>query len=177
MSHLLSSPRYLQKVVLTMACTFLTACALEPVGPERPEKVPQLVLPVFTPTVGARKAKDLGGNAFSAGDFPVAVRYFQSAVEQAPQDLDAWLGLGASADRAGQFEISSAAYARLLELSGPSVEYYNNRGFSLLLQGRLFDARSAFGAGLRLSPDNQTLQNNLELVNKLEGRGPVGRSK
>lgn len=177
MPHLLSSQRYLQNASLIIACIFLTACALEPVGPERPEKVPQLALPAFTPSVGARKAKELGDNAFHAGDFPVAVRYFQSAVEQAPQDVNAWLGLGASADRAGQFEISSAAYARLLELSGPSVEYYNNRGFSFVLQGRLFDARAAFRAGLQLAPDNKTLQNNLKLVNKLEGRGPVGRAK
>lgn len=177
MSYFLSLVHWWNKGILLVACAFLTACALEPVGPERPEKVLQLELPAFTPSVGAAQAKQLGLNAFSAGDFPVAVRYFQSTVEQSPQDLDAWLGLGASADRAGQFEISAAAYARFLELAGPSIEYYNNRGFSFLLQGRLFDARSAFRAGLKLAPNNTTLKNNLKLVDKLEGRGPVGRAK
>lgn len=168
---------YLHRAALLLSSIVLTACSIDQVGVERPETVPQLVLPAFEAKVSADKAKALARSAFSASDFPVAVRYYQSAVEQAPRDVDAWLGLGASADRAGHFEISAVAYAELLELTGPSVEYFNNRGFSFLLQGNLFDARSALKAGLKLSPDNKTLQNNLQLVNKLEGRGPVGRFK
>jgi Flp pilus assembly protein TadD len=164
-----------QRLLAVLSFIFLASCSLQPVGPERPETVPQLDIPSFEPGVSAERAKTLGSSAFAGGDFPVAVRYFQSAAEQAPADLDAWLGLGASADRAGQFEISAAAHAKVLELSGPSVEYYNNRGFSLLLQGRLFDARAAFKSGLRLAPDNKTLRNNIQLANKLEGREPVGR--
>lgn len=161
--------------LLIVSCLLLSACATDPVGTAPPQTVPRLHLPLFTPEVSATRAKTLGANAFAAGDYPVAVRYFQSAADQDPQDADAWLALGGAADRAGHFDISATAYARLRDLAGASAEYHNNRGFSFLLQNRLQDARAAFRAGLQRAPGNETLQNNLRLVDKLEGRGPVGR--
>ena len=148
----------------------LSACSLEPVGPEQAQTVPRLTLPKEVSVESVSEARSDGVEAFQRGNYPASVRYFEAATKLDPGNTDAWLGLAAAADRSGHFEISAGAYDQLFELLGPSVEYYNNRGFSFLLQGRLFAARIAFEDGLRFSPRNQTLMNNLTLVDKLEGR-------
>ena len=46
---------------------------------------------------------------FNRGDFGIAARYFKDAVEKAPRDATAWVGLAASYDRIGRFDLADRA--------------------------------------------------------------------
>src|SRR5277367_2733199 len=53
----------------------------------------------------------LGVQRFYEGDFGLAQQYFQDAVEKSPEDVMAWIGLAASYDRLGRFDLADQAYA------------------------------------------------------------------
>ena len=47
------------------------------------------------------------------------------------------MGLGASYDRLGRFDLSDRVYATLYPISGRTAQYYNNLGYSYMLRGNL----------------------------------------
>ncbi len=107
----------------------------------------------------------LGVQRFYEGNFGLAQRYFQDAVESTPADLTAWIGLAASYDRLGRFDLADRAYAAAVKLGGNSPKLLNNEGYSYMLRGDLKQARTKFEAALKLDPTNQTTINNLTLLN------------
>ena len=155
----------------------LSGCASEHVGPAGFQTLRAQALPAPVVLTDPQQAKIMGAQSFRQQHFGLAVRHFQSAAVWAPNDVEVWLGLGAAADNAGHFGVSGEAYARVLSLTGPSVEYFNNLGFSYILQGKLVEARLAFQDGLKIAPRNTTLLNNLSIVDRMEGRSPVGTAK
>ena len=125
---------------------------------DRPESRGYQVLS-FGPTCKA------GRPAIYEGNFGLAQRYFQDAVESTPADLTAWIGLAASYDRLGRFDLADRAYAAAVKLGGNSPKLLNNEGYSYMLRGDLKQARTKFEAALKLDPTNQTTINNLTLLN------------
>lgn len=107
----------------------------------------------------------LGMEHFGRGDFGLATRYFRDAVEKAPRDVTAWVGLAASYDRLRRFDLSDQAYSHALKLRGPSLQILNNQGYSMLLRGNLKEARRIFLRAYELDPSNPIVANNLELLN------------
>jgi len=101
---------------------------------------------------------------FAEGNYGHAARYYERAVEVAPGDGEAWLGLAASYDRIRRFDLADRAYRNAARYAGHRPEYFNNVGFSYLLRGDVRKARSNFLKALELDPDNPTLLNNLELL-------------
>jgi Flp pilus assembly protein TadD len=119
----------------------------------------------------------MGLQRFYEGNFGLAKQYFQDAVEKSPNDLTAWIGLAASYDRLGRFDLADQAYAAAAKLGGASVRLLNNEGYSYMLRGDLKAARAKFQAALRLDPANQTTLNNIKLLNesaKFIERSPSG---
>jgi Flp pilus assembly protein TadD len=110
-----------------------------------------------------------GMRHFYAGDFGLAQKHFQAAVERTPRDATAWVGLAASYDRLRRFDLADQAYDQALSLSGPTVQIYNNRGYSHLLRGDLGGARRNFLAAYELDPENPTIKNNLVLLSSSAG--------
>jgi Flp pilus assembly protein TadD len=106
----------------------------------------------------------LGVQQFNDGNFGLAQHYFQDAVEKAPRDVSAWIGLAASYDRLGRFDLADRAYRSAIRLNGQTVQILNNEGYSYMLRGDLIKARAKFQAALRLSPGNPTIINNLTLL-------------
>ncbi|MEJ2118480.1 MAG: tetratricopeptide repeat protein [Alphaproteobacteria bacterium] len=102
---------------------------------------------------------------FNRGSFGTAAEYFRTAVERAPKDASAWVGLAASYDRIGRFDLADQAYRHAIRLNGETIEILNNRGYSYMLRGNLIQARVQFKRALRLDPDNAIIWNNLELLN------------
>jgi tetratricopeptide (TPR) repeat protein len=101
---------------------------------------------------------------FKDGSYGLAERYFRDAVERAPKDLSAWIGLAASYDRLGRFDLADRAYRSAAKLGGETTDILNNEGYSYMLRGDLLKARAKFQAALRRDPGNPTIVNNLHLL-------------
>ncbi len=57
----------------------------------------------------------------------IAQRYFKDAVEKAPRDVTAWIGLAASYDRLRRFDLADQAYVQAIRLGGETVQILNIR--------------------------------------------------
>lgn len=106
----------------------------------------------------------LGIEYFNRGNFGLAERYFRDAVEKAPKDASAWMGLAASYDRLGRFELADRAYRSATRLAGETTAILNNRGYSYMLRGDLAKARQYFLKAYKREPGNPTIINNLKLL-------------
>jgi Tfp pilus assembly protein PilF len=106
----------------------------------------------------------LGIEHFNRGDFGIAEKYFRDAVEKAPKDVSAWMGLAASDDRLGRFDLADRAYVSATRLGGETTAVLNNRGYSYMLRGDLGTARRYFLKALEREPGNPTILNNLKLL-------------
>src|SRR5271165_5462414 len=100
----------------------------------------------------------LGIQRFNEGSFGLSQHYFQDAVENTPRDVTAWIGLAASYDRLGRFDLADHAYAAAIKLD-------------------LKKASAMLDAALKLDPSNPTTINNRKLLNsssQFVERGPDG---
>jgi Flp pilus assembly protein TadD len=79
--------------------------------------------------------------------------------------VTSWIGLAASYDRLGRFDLADQAYAAATKLEGVTVRLLNNEGYSYMLRGDLKAARAKFQSALKLDPNNQTTLNNIKLLN------------
>jgi Flp pilus assembly protein TadD len=107
----------------------------------------------------------MGVEHFSRGNYGLSQRYFRDAVEKAPRDSTAWIGLAASYDRLRRFDLADQAYAAATRLRGVTVQLLNNEGYSYMLRGNLVKARAKFLKAYELDPENPLIVNNLELLN------------
>ena len=146
----------------------LGSCTTNP-GPDTQEGVP----PITTATVQENASVQyypsdeplrLGLEHFNRGNFGVAEQYFRDAVEKAPKDASAWIGLAASYDRLGRFDLADRAYQSAIHLVGETTAILNNRGYSYMLRGNLVAARQNFLKALEREPGNPTILNNLKLL-------------
>jgi Flp pilus assembly protein TadD len=106
----------------------------------------------------------LGIEQFSRGHFGLAERYFRDAVEKAPRDVTAWVGLAASYDRLARFDLADRAYASAIQLAGETTEILNNLGYSYMLRGNFKAARKKFLKAQARDPHNPRIVNNLRLL-------------
>ena len=127
---------------------------------------------------GASAARDTSNREYYNSDDPLvagrvlfqdeiygrAYNRFKRALDHDPEDPAALLGFAASADMLGRFDQSNPAYAKLQKIIGHRIEYQNNRGYSLLLQGDLIGARQHFIRAYEIDPSNERAANNLELL-------------
>lgn len=101
---------------------------------------------------------------FNEGSYGLAEQYFRDAVEKSPRDVKAWVGLAASYDHLARFDLADRAYKSAIRLGGETTPVLNNQGYSYLLRGDLKTARIKFQAALRRDPTNETIINNLQLL-------------
>jgi Flp pilus assembly protein TadD len=102
---------------------------------------------------------------FDRGNYGLAQRYFQDATEKSPNDATAWVGLAASYDRIGRFDLADRAYAQAIHLVGETTDILNNEGYSYMLRGDLPHARAKFLKAYEREPNNPTIINNIKLLN------------
>ncbi len=101
---------------------------------------------------------------FRNNDFGYSAAYYKRVVELQPKDPEGYVGLGASYDRLRRFDLSDRVYASLFRLSGGTVQYYNNVGYSYMLRGNLKDALISFRKAKALDPGNAVVANNLQIL-------------
>jgi Flp pilus assembly protein TadD len=106
---------------------------------------------------------------FDRGHFGIAEKYFRDAVEKAPRDVTAWIGLAACYDRIARFDLADRAYANAIRLAGETTELLNNQGYSYMLRGDYPTARKKFLRAYAREPNNPTILNNLRLLNGSAG--------
>jgi Flp pilus assembly protein TadD len=146
----------------------LSACAAK-VVPDTQEGVPPLTTPTIQDSGDVQyypsdQPLKLGLEHFNRGSFGLAERYFRDAVEKAPKDASAWIGLAASYDRLGRFDLADRAYDSAIRLVGETTAILNNRGYSYMLRGNLPAARREFLKAYEREPGNPTIINNLKLL-------------
>ena len=107
----------------------------------------------------------MGLEQYNRGNYGIANRYFRDAVEKAPKDVTAWIGLAASYDKIRRFDLADQAYAQAIRLGGVTVQILNDQGYSYMLRGNLTAARRKFEQAHSLDPGNPVIANNLELLN------------
>jgi tetratricopeptide (TPR) repeat protein len=160
---------------LCVACAIaLGGCLVtEPVQGPVADGVP----PITTPTIErdadvkyypSDEPLRLAIEQFNRGNYGLAQRYFRDAVEKAPRDGSAWIGLAASYDHLGRFDLADQAYRQALKLVGETTALLNNRGYSYLLRGNLIDARRYFLKAYARDPGNPIILNNLKLLDGSE---------
>ena len=96
---------------------------------------------------------------FRNKDYGHSAAFYKRAVELSPKTAEAYVGLGASYDRLRRFDLSD-----LYDLSGGTVQYYNNVGYSYMLRGKFNEAMTYFRKAEKLDPGNVIITNNLQLL-------------
>lgn len=120
--------------------------------------------------VGRPKAGDddiaAGKAHFRNANYGLAEKHFRQAVETGAPNLEALVGLAASYDQLGRFELADRAYKEAFRMGGSNPALLNNRGYSYYLRRDFGKARADFSEALRRDPQNTTARRNLELVNR-----------
>jgi Flp pilus assembly protein TadD len=154
-------------VIAAFAAVTLAGC--ETVAESAKTESPATSLTVREPEDVAYYRSDeplkLGVEHFNRGNYGLAERYFRDAVEKAPRDVTAWIGLAASYDRLARFDLADRAYDSAIKLTGETPEILNNLGYSYMLRGDLVAARKKFLKAYERQPDNPMIINNLKLLN------------
>ena len=105
---------------------------------------------------------------FDRGNYGIAERYFRDAVEKAPRDATAWVGLAATYDRLARFDLADRTYRSAIGLTGETTQLLNNQGYSYMLRGDLANARKRFLQAYEREPNNPLIINNLKLLDSSE---------
>jgi len=101
---------------------------------------------------------------FRNNNFGYSAAFYKKAAELSPQNPEAYIGLAASYDRLGRFDLSERVYASLFRITGETTQYYNNVGYSYMLRGNLSNALINFRKAAALDPGNVVVNNNLQLL-------------
>jgi len=113
-----------------------------------------------------------GKQSYRDGAYGLAEQHFRRAVEASSNNAEAWLGLAATHDQLGRFDLADREYAQVEKRTGKSLELLNNRGYSHLMRGDYAGARRDFDAALRIAPDSEFTRNNMRLLDaKAAARG------
>jgi Flp pilus assembly protein TadD len=115
----------------------------------------------------SRRYLELGRENFRDGNYGNAEMNFRKAVEIRPDNVAAWLGLAASYDQVGRFDLADRAYDQLQKLKRNDAKILNNRGYSYMLRGDYEKARSYFNYAQKLDPSLEEVQGNLLLLEKV----------
>jgi Flp pilus assembly protein TadD len=161
--------RFLKGLSAIAAFAALTLAGCETVAETAQVESPATSLTVQQPEQVKYYPSDeplkLGIEHFNRGSYGLAERYFRDAVEKAPRDVTAWVGLAASYDRLARFDLADRAYAAAIRLAGETTDILNNQGYSYMLRGDLVAARKKFLKAYEREPDNPMIINNLKLLN------------
>jgi Flp pilus assembly protein TadD len=137
---------------------------LEPPPTLTPPKTPTVEQPADVRYYPSDQPVRLGLEHFNRGHYGIAEKYFRDAVEKAPRDVTAWVGLAATYDRIGRFDLADRAYSAAIKLAGNTIAILNNQGYSYMLRGDYPAARRKFLQAYAQEPNNPTVLNNLRLL-------------
>jgi Flp pilus assembly protein TadD len=103
---------------------------------------------------------------FRNNNYGYSAAFYKRAVELTPDNPEGYVGLSASYDRLGRFDLSDRVYASLYRMSGGTAQYFNNVGYSYMLRGNLAEALKNFRKAQKLDPDNVVVANNIQILSR-----------
>ena len=112
---------------------------------------------------------------FLINDFGYSAALYKRYVELTQTDPEGYVGLAASYDRLRRFDLADRAYATLFRLTGGTVQYYNNLGYSQMLRGDTAAALANLRKANQLDPKNLTVANNLRMLANSASQGGPSR--
>jgi Flp pilus assembly protein TadD len=101
---------------------------------------------------------------FRNNDFGHSATLYKRFVELMPKDPQGYVGLSASYDRLRRFDLSDRVYEAMFKLTGGTVQYFNNVGYSYMLRGNLTAALTNFRKARAIAPDNMVVSNNIQIL-------------
>jgi len=101
---------------------------------------------------------------FRNNDFGHSAALYKRAVELDPKNAEGYVGLSASYDRLGRFDLSDRVYSSLYGITGGTAQYYNNVGYSYMLRGNVNAALGNFKKARALDPENLVVANNIQIL-------------
>lgn len=150
--------RPFQVGLIAMIAAVLVGCSSIDTGKSRD------TLPKDVPDVPASSRMEVARTAFDTGNFGFAARYYEMAMQTAPTDMVACLGLAASYDWLYRFDLSDPVYSACGRIDGDKFLYHNNVGFSHLLRGDLGKAAASLAQANSLRPGHPVVATNLRIL-------------
>jgi Flp pilus assembly protein TadD len=106
----------------------------------------------------------LGFALFKAGEHAEAEKVFRAILESQPQHADARRGIAHAFLAQGEAQEAITVYRQAIEAGGSGDHrLYAGLGAALDMSGRHAEARKAYETGLKLSPNDPALRNNLAM--------------
>lgn len=114
----------------------------------------------------AQQQADLsrGVNLLRAGQYPEAYRQFTAMRPFTTRNADALSGLAISADLTGNKRSADRAYDALSKVASNQAAFFNNRGYSRMLNGDLQAAYGDLTRAASMAPQNEKIRNNLRML-------------
>ncbi|HTN74702.1 MAG TPA: tetratricopeptide repeat protein, partial [Pirellulaceae bacterium] len=136
------------------------------------------VIPAKDPTALDGKPTKLGPEIYvsaariheNRGDMDAASAQYKKALELAPKDVSALVGLARLHDRQGQFAEAETLYKKAAEANPKSPLVWNDLGLCYARQKRLPEATSTLSRAVQLQPNNAMYRNNVATVLVEQGR-------
>lgn len=122
------------------------------------------------PEVGTRALQGQGISLLLSGKKKPGYEALTRAVEQDSTLWRAWNALGYYHDSNRDWDKAVASYENALAEKTDSAMIYNNRGFSMMMQGRLEEALDDLNQALALDPDLELAQENMRLTLAWDGK-------
>jgi Flp pilus assembly protein TadD len=99
-----------------------------------------------------------------SGKYADADKYYQMALNEKTDDLNAMLGYAKFQENQGRINEAVALYQRAVQTHPKEGAAYNNLGLCFARRGKLNEAASALGQAVQLDPRNPLYRNNLATV-------------
>ncbi len=156
--------RFLKFGIFGTAILVLSGCAATGFGGPFNSGSVQIADISTQKNITATSALQEARTQFKNNNFGYSAAYYKKYTELSPQSPQGYVGLAASYDRLGRFDLSDRVYASLRKITGETAQYYNNIGYSYMLRGNLQAALINFRKAAALDPDNVTIANNIQLL-------------
>jgi Flp pilus assembly protein TadD len=124
-------------------------------------------LPAVNRIASSSAAVNTAAQLLKTHNYDQSLAYYLYAAETFDPSAEIWLGIGSASSLSGRYRTAENAFRQYALLAGPDVIYFNNIGFMYLLEGEFAKARSALEKAHAFEPGNQTVENNLRILEAL----------
>ena len=128
---------------------------------------------ITSPVSEAQAAYLMGRSAHGSGQLAQAEAAYAKVLEANPSHVGALSSLAVIYAQTERFDKSFGLFDQALALEPGAAHIHNNRGYALLLAGRLPQAEEAFKVALGLNPSSAMVQKNRELLAQAKAKAPA----